>query len=226
MPWGEGARSAHLRRASPGRVAVGCPRGGAHYGCRDARATVPASPCANSSGADSAARAAQVTGTGERVVVIGDSWSAGLGLASRCGPGPPGCRAGSTSPGSPARASAPRPHRAAGSRSPTARRARSWTGPTWSSSRVGSTTGTAPIAEIRAGFARLMRVARRRRRGVSSSSAPPAPRPGRPRCRTSTGLLARTWRRVRRRATSPRRPRPALPRRPAAPHRGRSPRVR
>lgn len=30
--------------------------------------------------ADSVARAAQVTGTGERVVVIGDSWSAGLGL--------------------------------------------------------------------------------------------------------------------------------------------------
>ncbi len=30
--------------------------------------------------ADSAARAAQVTGTGRRVVVIGDSWSAGLGL--------------------------------------------------------------------------------------------------------------------------------------------------
>ena len=30
--------------------------------------------------ADSRARAAQVTGTGERVVVIGDSWSAGLGL--------------------------------------------------------------------------------------------------------------------------------------------------
>jgi acyl-CoA thioesterase-1 len=30
--------------------------------------------------ADSAARAAQVTGSGERVVVIGDSWSAGLGL--------------------------------------------------------------------------------------------------------------------------------------------------
>ena len=29
---------------------------------------------------DSAARAAQVTGAGERVVVIGDSWSAGLGL--------------------------------------------------------------------------------------------------------------------------------------------------
>ncbi len=31
--------------------------------------------------ADSVARAAQVTGRGERVVVIGDSWSAGLGLA-------------------------------------------------------------------------------------------------------------------------------------------------
>jgi len=30
--------------------------------------------------ADSEARAAQVTGAGERVVVIGDSWSAGLGL--------------------------------------------------------------------------------------------------------------------------------------------------
>jgi acyl-CoA thioesterase-1 len=30
--------------------------------------------------ADSAARAREVTGTGERVVVIGDSWSAGLGL--------------------------------------------------------------------------------------------------------------------------------------------------
>ena len=30
--------------------------------------------------ADSAARAAQVSGAGERVVVIGDSWSAGLGL--------------------------------------------------------------------------------------------------------------------------------------------------
>jgi len=30
--------------------------------------------------ADSAARAAQVTGSGERVVVIGDSWSVGLGL--------------------------------------------------------------------------------------------------------------------------------------------------
>ena len=31
--------------------------------------------------ADSVARAGQVTGNGERVVVIGDSWSAGLGLA-------------------------------------------------------------------------------------------------------------------------------------------------
>lgn len=31
--------------------------------------------------ADSAARAAQVTGRGDRVVVIGDSWSVGLGLA-------------------------------------------------------------------------------------------------------------------------------------------------
>jgi acyl-CoA thioesterase-1 len=31
--------------------------------------------------ADSVSRAAQVTGSGERVVVIGDSWSAGLGLA-------------------------------------------------------------------------------------------------------------------------------------------------
>ncbi len=31
--------------------------------------------------ADSVARAAQVTGRGERVVVIGDSWSAGLGLS-------------------------------------------------------------------------------------------------------------------------------------------------
>jgi acyl-CoA thioesterase-1 len=30
--------------------------------------------------ADSAARAGEVTGTGQRVVVIGDSWSAGLGL--------------------------------------------------------------------------------------------------------------------------------------------------
>lgn len=31
--------------------------------------------------ADSAARAAKVSGSGERVVVLGDSWSAGLGLA-------------------------------------------------------------------------------------------------------------------------------------------------
>ena len=38
--------------------------------------------------ADSAARAAQVSGTGDRVVVIGDSWSAGLGLDRPAGSWP------------------------------------------------------------------------------------------------------------------------------------------
>jgi acyl-CoA thioesterase-1 len=38
--------------------------------------------------ADSAARAGHVTGSGERVVVIGDSWAAGLGLARPSGSWP------------------------------------------------------------------------------------------------------------------------------------------
>jgi len=38
--------------------------------------------------ADSAARARHVTGAGDRVVVIGDSWSAGLGLAEPVGSWP------------------------------------------------------------------------------------------------------------------------------------------
>src|SRR5687768_11232249 len=38
--------------------------------------------------ADSAARARQVAGAGERVVVIGDSWSAGLGLEKPAGSWP------------------------------------------------------------------------------------------------------------------------------------------
>lgn len=44
-----------------------------------ARASASLTPCERFAAA-SQARAEQVTGTGERVVVIGDSWSAGLGL--------------------------------------------------------------------------------------------------------------------------------------------------
>ena len=74
---------------------------------------------------DSRDRASIVTGEGERVLVIGDSWSVGLGQDDLAGRGPPSSRARCTSPASPARASAPAPAPAAGSPSTTARRPRS-----------------------------------------------------------------------------------------------------
>ena len=58
--------------------------------------------------AASVLRGQAVTGAGAQVVVVGDSYSAGLGLDDPATRGRPGSRAGSTSPASPAPASAGR----------------------------------------------------------------------------------------------------------------------
>lgn len=107
--------------------------------------------------ADSAARAAQVTGEGRRVVVIGDSWSAGLGLDRPAASWPsrlPGAVhvAGFSGSGFGAHASA-----CAGvsfaDRAPAAVRG----GADLVVVEGGLNDYDQPDAEIRAGFARLMR---------------------------------------------------------------------
>ena len=92
-------------------------------------------------------RAGVVTGRGERVLVIGDSWSVGLGQDDLSPVvGRSGSRARSTSAASPARASAPGPAAAVASPSTTARRPRSAYVPGWWWSRAASTTTTSPPA--------------------------------------------------------------------------------
>ena len=175
--------------------------------------------------ADSISRARQVTGSGERVVVIGDSWSAGLGLAEPAGSWP------RRLPG--------RVHVAGFSGSGFS----AWASPCGAVSfaaRAKTAVGDADLVvvqgglndwdrsrlEIRDGFTRLMRV-------LHAADAPrvvvvgPASAPSRAaKVPYVDRLLARLSARVRRRVRLDRRPAAALPPRPAAPHGHRTPRVR
>ena len=137
-----------------------------------------------------------------------------------------GCRAGSTSPGSPAPASARTPPRAAGSRSPTARRPRC--------------RGGADLVVVEGGLNDLDRSRRRdpgRLRAADAAArgavphvvvVGPATAPARAarRCRASTRCSPPSPQQYGVAVRLDRRPRAVLPRRPAAPHAGRPPRLR
>ena len=147
-----GDRTAHFPRAPSGepapadrrlsrRAAARCPdgllRGRSRRRRRDPLPAAPRSTPATAAGI--------VTGDGERVLVIGDSWSVGLGqddLAELLGLA--AARARCTSPGSPGPASAPTRACAAASPSTTAPPPPCRRGRRWSSSRAGSTTTTSP----------------------------------------------------------------------------------
>ena len=101
-------------------------------------------------------------------------------------PGRRGSTGGCTSPGSPAPASAPRRRRAGGSPSRTGPGQPSRTAPTWSWSRVGSTTGTTPTPRSAPASPGWSGSSVRRTWPAWSWSAPPAHRPGPSGSRTST----------------------------------------